>query len=201
MNPADPAITFEASGHIYRVNGIAVRSVTKILADAGISDFSGVRPEVLRYAQERGTKVHRAAEFSDQNDLDESTLDPKIGGYVEGWRKFRRDSGFVPRLIESIVYCPKFVYIGCLDREGLMPKFGPTVLDLKTGEECESWPIQIAAYVRAAVGERYCMGHRRAAVQLRKNGTYNLLMYPQRDFARDWDRFRRALQETRQQAA
>lgn len=198
-------VTFEEYGHVYRVNDVVERSVTQVLEAAGISDFSGVPPDILRFAQERGTAVHAATHYDDEGALDEATVDPVIGGYLEGWRKFRRDKRFNPREIEKLVYrrvsfagadarVPAendVVVIGRFDREGYVPMLRDAIIDIKSGEEAESWPVQLAPYVRA-FSRTAQWTHERVVVQLRRNGDYKTFVYPRADFDHDWLRFRDA---------
>jgi hypothetical protein len=184
-------IDFEESTHTYRVNGTVLPSVTQILEFAGISDFSGVPAEVLARAQKRGTAVHNAAWYDDQNDLDESTLDPTITGYLTAWRKFKAENGVTVKLIEQRVYSP-LGFVGTFDRLIEMPKWGEVMPDLKTGEESPSWRIQLAAYLKGFHGPQ-APKCRRVAVKLRKDGTYSLCWYEQKDLTRDWNVFASAL--------
>ncbi len=192
MSPAPSAlIEFDADTHTYRAEGRVIPSVTQVLEAAGISDFSGVPADILTRAQSRGTAVHQAAWYDDQADLDESTLDPAIRGYLEAWRRFRADNHVAVKLIEERIYCP-MGYAGTFDRLVDMPKFGEAMLDLKTGEETASWPIQLAAYTKGFFG-RLAPKCRRGAVKLRKDGSYQLCWYEMKDMARDWNVFAGAL--------
>jgi hypothetical protein len=182
--------------------------VTQTLEDVGISDWSGVPSDILWDAQQRGTMVHRACHFINQRNLDPSTVDERIAGYVEAWKAFRRDHEFQVRLSEHLVYqriqingrdaiveSPTDLEIlGQLDVEGQMKKQGQVVADLKTGEETGSWRPQTAAYVRG-LGRTFQYTHKRLIVQLKRTGNYKLIWYPLRDFDADWEVFRLALIE------
>lgn len=189
MSPA--GLEFDATAHTYRVNGEALPSVTQVLEAAKISDFSGVPPDVLQRAADRGTAVHQACWFDDQNDLDESTLDPSLHGYVAAWRRFRDEQQIKITLIETRVYS-SLGFAGTFDRLVEMPKWGEAMLDLKTGEETASWRIQLAAYVKGFYG-KLAPKCRRGAVKLRQDGTYSLHWYEMREMARDWNVFAGAL--------
>lgn len=186
-----PDIRLDEATHTYTVDGVITPSVTQILESAGISDFSGVPPEVLRRAADRGTAVHLATWYDDQGDLDETTLDPAIAGYVEAWRRFKADNGVVIKLIEQRVYSP-LGYVGTFDRLIEMPKLGEVLCDLKSGSESPSWPLQLAAYVVAHHGSNAAKC-RRVAVKLRENGTYSLVWFEQKDLKADYSTFCAAL--------
>ena len=44
-----------------------------------------------QYAMDRGTAIHEATALDDKGDLDESTVDPAVKPYLDGWRLFRRE--------------------------------------------------------------------------------------------------------------
>lgn len=201
-----PKITFEAETHTYRVDERIVRSVTQVLEDSGISDWSSVPADILWEAQQRGTMVHRACHFINHYSLDPTSVDERIGGYIEAFKAFRQDHRFRPRFSEHMVYRRITVHggdslypvpedleiIGQLDSEGSTRVASEVVVDLKTGEPTDSWPPQLAAYVRGfKATARYT--HKRLVVQLQRSGKYRLHWFPIRDFDRDWERFRIAL--------
>ena len=209
----DPAITFEPETHRYFVDdGLGgprlVRSVTQRLEDVGISDFSGVPDEILWAAQQRGTAVHLACHYINQRNLDPESIDERIGGYVEAWKKFRRDKQLRLRHSEKLVYRRISIHgpdaiirqvtdleiIGTLDWEGSITKFAEVIGDIKTGEETDAWRVQLAAYVRA-FSRRAPFTHKRLIVQLERTGNYRCHWYPIRDFPKDFERFRNALIE------
>lgn len=206
----EPVITFEPDTHTYSVDDgpgpRAVRSVTQRLEDAGISDFSGVPDEILWAAQQRGTMVHLAAHYINKRNLDPESIDERIGGYVEAWKKFRRDKQLKIRHSEHLVYRRISIHgadailpqptdleiIGTLDWEGSIINMADVIGDIKTGDETEAWPIQLAAYTRA-FSRRAPFTHKRLVVQLERAGNYRLHWYKVSDFARDFERFRLAL--------
>ncbi len=207
-----PNIHFEAERHIYLIDGSPKRSVTQVLEDAGISDWSSVPAEILWDSQQRGTMVHRACHFINQRELDPQSVDERITGYVEGWKAFRMDHELRVRHSESLVYRRLTIrgtdavvkretdleIIGTLDCEGSIKKANNVIVDIKTGSPTDSWAPQLAAYVRgfSATAQHT---HKRLVVQLFRDGGYKLHWFPIRDFARDWERFRLALIEGKRQ--
>lgn len=180
-------IQFDADTHTYRIDGSVRPSVTQILEAEGISDYSMVPPDQLKYAQDRGTAVHLAAWYDDMGRLKESSIDPAIGGYVEAWRKCKHDLGLEIPLdgIEQRVYCPQYRYCGTYDRRCRITRgkiTGRTVGDLKTGDETLAWRLQLAGYTRLVPEPR---GHNRVAFRLYRNGDYRLIHYPISEFRRD----------------
>src|SRR5450755_787122 len=100
------SFTFDAEAHEYRLAGLVLPSVTQIIAP--LTDYSGIPADVMEFARARGQAVHLACELDDKKDLDESTLDPQLLGYVTAWRAFARD--FKPRwgTIEEPIYSEKY---------------------------------------------------------------------------------------------
>lgn len=170
-------LSFEPIEHVYTFEGQRVPSVTQIL-DV-IDETWKIDPAVLRAAAERGVAVHRATELDDISALDVEDLDPALIPYLNGWRRFRRETGFSVRHSESRVWHAKLRYAGTLDRVGVfeatgLPK-GLQLLDIKSGMDWPSHGPQTAAYAdafRLMTGERIA---RRWCVYLRPDGQYRLI--------------------------
>lgn len=173
------------------MDGLRVPSVTQVLEAVGISDYSAVPSDRLTYAQNLGTAVHQATEAYDQDDLDfASVAGTVVEPYLEAWSKFRRDTWFIPRMVESrgVATTPGGRYGYCVDREGKL-SWQPTVLDIKTGEPSSSWAIQLAAYEHALFrldGQQ----RRRAVVRLLADGNFKIVDFTD---TRDLDVWRWAL--------
>lgn len=178
--------TFDEATHTYLVGGRPVRSVTQILQDAGIVDYSHIPPSIRRWALERGRMVHLYTQYDDLGVLDDSCVDPRIAPYLAAWRRFRAESGFVPDLVEHRAYNSQYNYAGTLDRRGVHPKLGRVMLDIKTNEAEEWVRLQLAAYSAffqdPATYTRLC-------VELKPTGNYGTLFFPARNFRRDFRDF------------
>jgi len=162
--------------HTYLEGGRVVTSVTQILERAGLVDYSHIPDAVLEHKAEIGTAAHAACHYYDEGDLDESTLDVEVAGYVEGWIKFRSETDFTPELIEyrGIAEVDGMRYGYTLDRVGtLLGKSQLIEIKCTAGIEI-SWGPQTAAYEMALrkPGEPV---RRRVAVWLKPNGTYQLV--------------------------
>lgn len=59
---AGRCLEFDHESHTYAVDGIEVPSVTTMLQNRFPGKYAGVRPDVLRAAADRGTKIHAAIE-------------------------------------------------------------------------------------------------------------------------------------------
>jgi len=167
-------LDFDPAAHVYRWGGKIVPGVTTVLR--GLHSLAGVPLEILEAAQQRGTDVHQACEFLDQDDLDEDSLTDQTRGYVAGYRSFLVDCAPNYAGIEEQVYHQTLGYAGTLDRRGALTYAGErivsAVIDLKTSaqEYPVVWEPQLAAYAQAA----RCPNARRFTLQLRPDGTYRL---------------------------
>lgn len=122
-------LEFNSEKHEYRLNGVIVPSVTQIIGF--LDDYSGISKDTMEHAAQRGNAVHLATALYDQDNLDEQSIDSVIRPYLDGWIKFKKESGFIPTTIEQRVFCAKYLYAGTLDRLGLISA-AQWVLDIKT---------------------------------------------------------------------
>jgi hypothetical protein len=186
-------LTFEEKGHKYAADGVSIPSVSQVLELSGISDVSGVPEHLLRRAAERGTAVHLACEYLDEDDLDLESLTPEVMPYVVAYQKFREDYHFKAELIEhqmigeseGLRYGMRFDRVGTFNGEERI------LLDIKTASRAQSsWTIQTAAYVLgfSAVDTHQAPG--RAVVHLAKDGSYRVLLHT---LDSDFDIWRSAL--------
>ncbi len=163
-------LVFDEARHEYRYDGVLVPSVTGILKP--LVDYSGIKPDVLARAAALGTLVHQTTELYDLGTLDEDDLDPILVPYLNGWKRFREEVGFVPDTIEKRMYHP-LGYCGTSDRTGAI-RGVKSVVDIK--KMMTLGPVigpQLAAYKEmhnlegAGIEKRFALG-------LRPDGTYRL---------------------------
>jgi hypothetical protein len=164
-------LDFDPAAHVYRWGGKIVPGVTTVLR--GLHSMAGVPIEILEAAQQRGTDVHAACEFLDQDDLDEDSLTDQTRGYVSGYRRFLADCEPNYSGIEERVYHTVLGFAGTLDRRGELTYQGArtqAVIDIKTSAQAYpiAWEPQLAAYAHAAG----IPAVRRFTLQLRPDGTY-----------------------------
>lgn len=183
------SLTFDALTHVYELDGHRVPSVTGILKRAGLIDFSRIPPSILLEARDRGSAVHRAAEFYNDDDLNVESFAqdfPEYWPYLSAWIAFRRDSGAVLPVSEYRVYSRKHQFAGTLDCLGTWRGKG-CLIDLKTGSPKDvAANYQTAAYLGAlremveakdGPDEMPVGPVIRYAIQLRKDGTYRVETY------------------------
>ena len=174
-------LTFDEALHEYRLGGVRVPSVTQLLAP--LCSFEGIPTSVLEAKRALGQRVHFACQLDDEDDLDESSVDDDVRGYLEGYRRFRRETGATVLLNEQRVVDHVMRFAGTLDRVLLIASV-KWLVDLKT---CIATPIavgpQTAAYLRALADPSVT---HRAALRLRPDGTYR---FDPLNGADDWTTF------------
>jgi hypothetical protein len=174
-----PAVHFDKVRHCYTVDGLAIPSVTEILAP--LNSFRYVKADVLRAARERGTAVHVSCELDDQGVLDEASVAPALAGYLAAWRLFRKTNDTHWIMVEAPVFNPQMGYAGTVDRYGFIDG-EKAVLDIKSGSSLypPTGP-QLAAYAKAIPQTSACT--RRIAVLLKPSGHFEIEEYRS---AMDW---------------
>lgn len=110
----DTPVDFQKEGHLY---GGGLESVTQILTAEGFIDTRFFD----EYSRTRGSYVHKARHLDDIGELDESTIDPEIAPYLEAWRRFKLESGFVVEQSEVPMMSSTYKYAGTPDVIGHFP--------------------------------------------------------------------------------
>ena len=170
MRSGRSQLDFNPSGHIYKLDGAIVPSVTRILSDLRlIPDY----PQVEIY-KARGRAVHLATELFDHGKLAE--IDERLEGYLEAWKGFKMASGFECQLIEHRVFSNLFKYAGTIDRVGALDG-KPTIVDIKSGAIAGYAALQTSAYRRALLESDGIEVHRRVAVQVNSTGKFKVVEY------------------------
>lgn len=113
-NPID--LTFSEDDHCYKYNGRKVISVTQVLSEVGISDFSQVPFDRLEKARLFGQAVHKACELYDKGTLDERNLDTNLWPYLDAWVSFKKDYQLEFIEIEKAIVSTLCLVAGMPDR-------------------------------------------------------------------------------------
>lgn len=191
-----PYIELDEATHTYYVDGTETISVTQTLHDAGFVDDRWF----TEFGRWRGSAVHAATMYFDQNDIDRRTLDPEVKPFVADWAKFRVDTGFTPTVIEQPFYDSLYNYCGKPDRRGYFmggkPEDSNELIDIKTYPSGQApwWTrYQLAGYGRLLDPKRV---FRRYAVVLTGNGA-NVQEYKTEDYLEDVNDFLAAIRTAR----
>jgi hypothetical protein len=194
-------LTFEPAGHRYVLDGRPEVSVTGVLKWAGLIRLGGIPEPVLERARQRGTDVHTIVQYDNDGALDECSVDDEYRGYLDAWRRFRREATFRPVLSERRLASRRYRVCGTLDAIGTLDGVG-AIVDAKTGSPDDvAADLQTAAYEGlarewAALGEDHELALllnsspflriQRVAVQLRRDGTFSVECYTA---PTDWTHF------------
>jgi hypothetical protein len=171
-------LTFEEKGHRYFYDGRPTPGVTSIIEP--LNDYGSVPKATLDRAAERGRDVHTMCEYHEQGVLID--YDPAYQGYLDAWKRFLAETGWVTELSETMVYHHLYHYAGTIDRVGAFGGSRRCVLDLKTTAKfMPSVGPQTAAY-KLAWNDQHTDGsahhglaiHTRACVRLTPLGDYEL---------------------------
>lgn len=191
--PILDVLQFDAITHTYTLRGRRLESVTQVLEDVGISDFSSIPPSTRNEALRRGSVVHEAIALDIENDLDESSVPEDYMGYVLAARRFRAEQQFEAELHEHRSYHPQFLYSGTLDAKGMAILNGTrrkVILDWKSGVASSWVRYQLAAYCGFFPSPG---AELRICVEIHKDGTYQIFEFPAAEFRADFDVFLSAL--------
>ena len=134
---------FDEKEHLYHTpSGMRLEGVTDIL-QGELGGFDGF-PES---AAMRGTDVHNAIQFYNENDLNESSLSSEVSGYLDCFKRAKEHHGIKVIQNELMRYHPKYLYAGRCDA---VVEIGGVIgiIDYKTGMPDgarERW--QLSAYL------------------------------------------------------
>lgn len=117
--------------HHYTLDGNPLDGLTSTIAEAGLIGNFGTE-----WHMDKGTAIHLATELWDKGTLDESTVDPQIQGYLESWKRFRKDQNYTPIEIEYRIVNSVLMVASRVDRIPL--------LDIKGGVPAPWHILQIA---------------------------------------------------------
>ena len=159
-------ITYDSQGRAYW-NGKRVPRVTEIcqlLAPRFYTD---------EYYLRRGRLIHLVTQWDDSGELDESSVDPNLTGYLESYRKMKKEMKWVPSVREFPFYSEKYGFCGRLDALGkfMQWKTWNWILDIKSGQPHESDNYQGPAYLFGSKGSGI-EAQKCADLYLRADGTY-----------------------------
>lgn len=170
--------SYEDDTHTYRSEqGIVRPSVTQILKDVGIFDYSRIDPQILERKRRIGSNIHRwTAIYDCEGSIDEAQLTEDERGYFQGWLRFRKESKFLlGEIAQPILRSIMGIEVGGRpDRTGYL---GSTryVLDIKTcTAKHPGWALQLALYEMLLTGIPRCGRMGRMAVQLFPDGNYEI---------------------------
>lgn len=176
------SFTFDQETHTGMMDGVFWPSVTQILGELKLVDYSMVPEEILENKRILGTRVHYATALIDNCELDEADTAerfPEILPYLEAYRKFRIIEKFEPSEQKiGRLYSPKWLFHGELDEAGdRIEKRGAEnyIIDYKTTFKLfPSTGPQTAAYSLLLCERLKIRVKKRFGLLLKSNGNYEL---------------------------
>lgn len=178
MRVLNEEILIQEEPRRYFLAGEPYRSVTGILGECGITpDFSFVPSLVMAHAIARGNAVHHASYLIDKDTLDEYSLDERIIGYIQAYKRFRRECDIRVIVSEEKMLSP--LGFGMKPDRIAWILGQRAILDLKTAQSlAKSTGPQTAGYKigwdsiypKQLIEARY-------GLRLSANGTYKLTPY------------------------
>jgi hypothetical protein len=169
-------LTFDPVGHVYRVAGRIVPSVTQRLALAGmIPDYSGVNPVVLEHARERGIHVEACCQLYSEGTLDEASIHPEAVPYVDAFKRAVERERITVMRWQMPGYSAEDDTAGTTDILALV-RDRPAVIDVKCVYKLSrTYRIQLSAYFRQHCDPNGARDGGRYVLHLTKRGEYAML--------------------------
>jgi len=171
------SLNFCPEKHTYTLGDREIPSVTQILKALGLIDDRHFTEE----ARLRGQAVHSAIHYWVEDDLDESTLDPKIVPYVDAFREWASLVGLEVFQAEMRVHHLGLGYAGTLDLFGKV-QGERSIIEVKTGSMPPWGYLQVAAYALCFDG----VLPQRFVLQLKGNGRHKLTPCPRPADLHEW---------------
>lgn len=143
-----PGLTFDPDGHIYKVNGRPLKSVTQYTSKEQDHSFCSEVDMVW------GSTVHDYLHKMDTEtlDYDSPEFDNRFNPYLEGWLDFRIKKGWHNKamLAEYPLYSKKYLFTGRMDRL-FATEHHDFLIDIKSGAPSAVTGLQLSAYAQMCV--------------------------------------------------
>jgi len=159
-----PRLEFDPEEHRFTAEGRPVPSVTGVLKDLGFIDTRWYNDE----ARDRGTYVHAACTFIDEERLNWKKVPEQYQGYLKAYIAWKDYTKFRIQSNEVLVSNREFWYAGWVDKVGILWRH-KTIIDLKTGGEADWHKLQSAAY-----GLCFPRKPQRYTLYLKEDGKYSM---------------------------
>ena len=174
-----PGLTFSADTHQYRLDGVAIPSVTQIMEPLSRAKYKTIDEGILRAAAKRGSDVHEAIEFYVKYGIME--CHPEAEPYVTAYMKWAHE--YNPQTIqtEQATWHKQLMYAGTIDTVSIV-NGKKTLIDYKTTAELNDMltSVQLEAYTQALRSHGIDI-EQKAILHLRKDETYQFKLYPLHD--------------------
>jgi hypothetical protein len=92
QNWAMPGLEFQEEGHVYKLNGNILPSVTTVMREEGLTNLGNVSEAVLQNRAQFGTMAHLYTAYRDLGVLDEMSVPSPMLPILEAWEKFKKNN-------------------------------------------------------------------------------------------------------------
>lgn len=162
-----PDFTYRDSDHTYWLDEKRIFGTTDVIKANGLMSGADFFTELGR---DRGKAIHAACELLFWDNLDWSTVDKRIEGFVTSCAEYVAHSKFKPRRTEHQAFHPQLLYAGAWDADGDSLQIEDFLFDLKSGGK-EKWHgVQTSAYKELAAVNGIKI-KRRGSLYLQENGS------------------------------
>lgn len=172
---------FDEATHTYSQGGITLPGVTSILSDVFPTQAARFYTEESRI---RGQMVHLTCELYDRKTLDEDTLDDRLRPYLDGWKRFLKETDLI-MLDAETRGVSKWGYAGTDERFGgtrdrlAIDKKGKKVLiDIKSSIAKPAWIGLQLGFYEVLANEGGHTVHERMSVHLPGDGRFIINHWP-----------------------
>lgn len=150
-------LEYDENEHVYTLDGKRLISMTQLLKEFGLVDYSMINKDVLAAAANFGKVVHETCALYDMGELE--SCDPQVEPYLDGWKKFVRELKPKFLAVEMPMASRTWGFAGTPDRVYKVSR--PGILDIKTGAPIPATDLQTAGYqllaeenLNVKIGER-----------------------------------------------
>lgn len=180
--PKFPELTFDEEPHIYKLNGVEIPSVSRVLEPLSSAGYAGISEKVLEHAAERGSMIHEAIENFIKFHVED--LDPEYAGYFNGFRSWWDKVKPIPIASEYQVYHKILQYAGTIDLVAYIDG-KLTIIDFKNTAVLMDMTcgVQLEAY-NQALSSHGIKAEEKGILHLKKDGKYKYIPYTANDALR-----------------
>jgi hypothetical protein len=178
-------LTFDPELHLYAYKGEPMISVTRVLADAGLVDYSFCSD----FAMWRGSEIHKAlhVELDHRRGLDWSTVPDAFHPYIFAAKEYIASEHAEVLEVERRVVSTIYRFAGTLDavlkthaKCGCGRRSVLALCDWKSGPPVAATALQLAGYACAYFEETKTLIHERRSVHLKQTGEAYVKVYTER---------------------
>lgn len=174
-----PELTFEEEPHIYRLNGVQIPSVSKLMEPLKDKCYGRVGPKTLERAANKGTSVHNSIENWLKFGIEDVPVEHR--GYFDAFLAWHEKYKPVMVASEMRVYHKLYEYGATVDFLCLLDE-ELALVDFKTTYQLMEMTcgVQLEAYYQALASHGIHV-NRKHILHMKKDGKYEFPQFPVKD--------------------